>query len=303
MKIYQWSDIHLEFGPVDDPFPTGDVLILAGDITLTNAFDMDSPTFHHRADLRDRTIAFLDRCKASFGRVFYIEGNHEPYDHDINRSTDVIRRQFKQAKLLRDAAFDLGDNTILVGGTLWTDMNGGKDHGVIGKPEGSFRQAAMNDFNIITVERKGVRRTFTTHDAVRRFGRTLEKIEAVAVANPDKTIVVATHHAPSIKGISPEHVNSRYNAGYYTDLHAFIDAHRNILWWTHGHTHLQKAYKVHQCQVISNARGYIGREHSAETFSLDCWFDPVTGKKHIPKPRAAPIDDDLAFTLKAAGIF
>ena len=104
-------------------------------------------------------------------------------------------------------------------------------------------------------------------------------------------MVVATHHAPSIQGIDKErHVRSASIwPGYFTPLEAFIEAHPRIKVWVHGHTHLQKAYTIGQCQVLSNARGYIGHEHSADVFNPDCWFDPVSGARS----KGPPTDEDI----------
>jgi hypothetical protein len=33
---------------------------------------------------------------------------------------------------------------------------------------------------------------------------------------------------------------------------------------------------------MSNARGYIGHEASADVFDPNCWFDPVTGERKDP---------------------
>jgi hypothetical protein len=33
---------------------------------------------------------------------------------------------------------------------------------------------------------------------------------------------------------------------------------------------------------MSNARGYIGHEHSADVFDPNCWFDPETGEIKDP---------------------
>lgn len=178
----------------------------------------------------------------------------------------------------------LGDNVILVGGTLWTDMNAGQDCDII--------RRAMNDFIVVQVDDEGgtnsgglppATRRFQPEDAMKLFVKTKRFIAKTAKANPDKTIVVVTHHAPSLQGINPEHVHkSHINHGYFTDLHAFIEGMPNVKWWAHGHTHLQKAYRIGQCQVISNARGYINRERSADVFNPDCWFDPVAGKMKKP---------------------
>ena len=190
--------------------------------------------------------------------------------------------------LLENRAIDLGDNVILVGGTLWTDMNQGRDQWIVGRSMNDFRIVHIDDKTQSRKTDKPETRVFTTQDAMQRFAKTKACIAKTAKAHPNKIIVVATHHAPSIKGINPEHLTSDVNHGYFTNLHGFIKERPNIKYLTFGHTHLQKAFKIHQCQAISNARGYIRREHCADTFDFDCWFDPVTGEKRIPKPKIQP---------------
>ena len=281
MRIHLVSDIHLEFGGLNRHLPDGQFLILAGDITLLNAFDPEEASYTFRAALRERTEAFLDQCRDSFERIFYLIGNHECYGYNLDLAPKIIKRCFKGVTLLENKAVDLGDDVILVGGTLWTDMNEGRDAWLVGR--------AMNDFQCIHIADKKGTRTFRPEDAMKKFARTKRFIDRTAKANPAKTIVVATHHAPSIQGLNPEHTRgtgSRINAGYYTDLHVFIESLPNIRFWLHGHTHIQKRYRIAQCQVISNARGYIGQEHSADVFDPDCWFDPVTGR-HSKRRRDA----------------
>lgn len=268
MRIHVMSDIHLEFGALDKPMPSGEILVLAGDITLAAAFDKrcDRYPSSHSTALRERSKEFFDKAVANFGRVFYLHGNHEPYGANISRAPKVLKAALKGATLLNDHAVDLDDSTILVGGTLWTDMAKGKAHDYIG---GGI-QARMNDFNIVTMGNKDTR--FTTYDAVKRFEKTLRLIKASAETNPDKTIVVATHHAPSYRGINPIHGGNALDAGYASDLEGFIKSHKNIRYWIHGHTHIQKSYKIGNCTVVSNARGYHQREHSAFTFNPDRSF-------------------------------
>jgi hypothetical protein len=235
MRISYCSDIHLEFGPLNRPMPDGDVLILAGDITLTGVLDPEDDLYYPGAAVRERTLTFIDQCRDSFKRIFYLIGNHEAYQYDLTKTPRIIRRALKGVELLENKAVALSDDVILVGGSLWTDMNQGRDAWQVGR--------AMNDFQCITVWDKTTERyrTFTPQDAMKRFAKTKRFIKKMAKANPDKTIVVATHHAPSICGLNPEHTrsaSSRINAGYYTDLHAFIEGLPNIGFWVFGHTHI-----------------------------------------------------------------
>lgn len=278
MKIHYASDIHLEFGTLDQPMPVGDVMILAGDITLLNCLDPDDDDYHRRAELRERTQAFFNAAAQNFGRVFYFCGNHECYDYDITLAAKTIRKALPMVELLDSRAVKLGDDVTLVGGTLWTDMDGGKAHRRIGN---NGLGAAMNDFNIIWKSAKAGTSRFTTHDAVAFHQKTMKVITKAAEDNPDQTIVVATHHAPTYKGINPEHSGSSLNAGYATNLESFIRDHQNIRHWIFGHTHMQKEFKVGRCQLHSNARGYIGRERSAETFDINRHFEIGKNAKRL----------------------
>lgn len=269
VKIHYMSDLHLEFGPFDREMPTGDVLILAGDITLAGVLDPADDLHHHYPKLYARTVAFFARARENFSRVFYLIGNHEAYNYNISKTPQIIRSALPFVTLLNDAVVSLSSDTLLVGGTLWTDMNKGKAHDYIG----GGTSARMNDFNLIWMWSKRAIVRFSTYDAASRFSRTKRLIAKTAKLNPDKKIVVATHHAPSYRGINPEHGGGALDAGYASDLEDFIKRHRNITHWIHGHTHIQTDYRIGDCAVHSNARGYVNRERSAAAFEPDRWFE------------------------------
>jgi len=278
MKIHYCSDLHLEFGALDQSMPAGDVLILAGDITLLNCLDPEDEAYYPREALRDRTLKFFESAAKNFGRVFYFCGNHECYDYDISLASKTIRKRLPMVTLLDGRVVALSDDVILTGGTLWTDMNGGKAHGFIGG-NGSVWGARMNDFNLIWKSGGKEIRRFTTHDAAKLHAKSLRAITKAAEDNPDKTIIVATHHAPTFKGINPEHGGNTLDAGYATNLEGFIRARPNIKHWVFGHTHIQKEFKIGGCQLHSNARGYVGRERSASTFDIDRHFSMPQSRK------------------------
>lgn len=264
MKIVVMSDLHLEGCKFGHDMPRGDVLVLAGDITVLGIFDKDCDLYHQKnADAaRDRMLALIEQANTNFGAVVYLAGNHEAYGYDINLLAHVVGREFPGITFLDDKAVDLDDGVILVGGTLWTDMNQGNDAWIVGQ--------GMNDFHLIT---EGGGR-FYPHHAMTRFDRTKKLIADTADKHTRSTIVVATHHAPSRRGISRDRVRSRINHGYYTDLERFIADRPNIRQWIHGHTHIQKRYQIAQCEVISNARGY-SVERCAAKFKPDVSFDPT----------------------------
>lgn len=268
MRITYMSDLHLEFGRLEQPLPKGDVLILAGDITLAGCL-LEDELGSSAMRVKTATFDLFEEAKANFKRVFYFQGNHEPYNFNISETPKVLKKALPGVTLLDDKVVPLSDDVLLVGGTLWTDMNKGEAHDYI---MGGLH-SRMNDFNIVDINTKEGPRRFTTHDAVKRHAKTLRLIEKTAIDNPAKTIVVATHHAPSYKGLNPHHGGSTLNAGYASDLENFIASHPNIRFWIHGHTHVQTEYRIAQCRVMANCRGYVNRERCADDFDPDRWFD------------------------------
>lgn len=271
MKIHYMSDIHLEMGPWDRGMPSGDVLVLAGDISLVGVLDKGDDLHHRYPDLYARTVAFFTEAAKNFNRVFYLIGNHEAYNYSISKAPGVIRKHLPMVTLIDDHVVQLSDDVMLVGGTLWTDMNKGKAHEYIGG-EG-FRGARMNDFNLIWRRGKGGAVRFTTHDAAKKHANTKRLISQTAKLFSDKTIVVATHHAPSYRGVNPFHGGNTLDAGYASDMEGFIKDHPNIRHWIFGHTHVQTSFEIAQCRLHSNARGYVDREASALSFDPDRWFE------------------------------
>lgn len=266
------SDIHLEMGPWDREMPSGDVLILAGDISLVGVLDKGDELHHRYPDLYARTVAFFTEAAKNFRRVYYLMGNHEAYHYNISKSPRVIRSTLKgMVTLLDDNAVQLSDDVVLVGGTLWTGMNNGKAHEYIGGA-GAYG-ARMNDFNIVWRRGKNGTQRFTTYDAAKRHAKTKRFIASAAKLFSDKTIVVATHHAPSYRGVNPFHGGNALDAGYASDMEAFIAEHPNIRHWVFGHTHVQTDFDIAQCRLHSNARGYVGRESSAQSFDPNRWFE------------------------------
>lgn len=265
MRIHYMSDLHLEFGALDKPLPKGDVLVLAGDITLLATLD-PAKTDTTAREVREATLRLFEVAARNFDRVVYLMGNHEHYGFCIDDSEATVRRHFPDVVLLEDGHVDLGD-AILCGATLWTDMGGGDPTMELAV------QRAMSDFYIIETRDQDRLRALRPADVRPRFAASLAYIGKLADENPGRKLVVATHHAPSKLGVAPAQRASRINAAYYTDLHGFIEARPNIAAWIHGHTHVQTEYDVGQCRVRSNARGYAGRERAAESFDPDRWFE------------------------------
>lgn len=259
MKIRLWSDVHNEFGPLtvktrDDDAET--VLVIAGD------FDVGA---------KDATKIMLLKLCHQFKAVIFVAGNHEYY-HNVMNEVDREYRMF--ADEVENFHFLQGDFAIVddvrfIGGTFWTDFNGGDEYTM------EFAERRMNDFNYIRYQGKDdvIYRRFTPDDAWlinRRQRGAFAKFLDVPFAG--KTIIV-THHAPTEHSIDPKykHHSSDVTLNYAyrnTGLeHFFKD--KEFWGWFHGHIHKRQEHFVDGKFIIANPRGYIGHEAMALNFEDD----------------------------------
>jgi len=303
MKIAVCSDVHLEFGQLELKNPGDvDVLILSGDICV--AADLMHFDAHGIVDFgkSSRYHTFFQTCAAEFPHVIYIAGNHEHYHGDFKFTINKLKEYFAyipNLRILDREIFELND-TVFVGGTLWTDMN---------KEDPLTLHAMtrmMNDFRCVDnsnrmvtykvpvydddesdvghetrlydpekprqVKMKFKQRIarFSPEDAVEDHKKMLGYIKHVYSEMPPwKQMVVVGHHTPSHFSCHPRYKDDQImNGGYHSDLSEFILDRPGIKLWTHGHTHEVFDYTIGDTRVVCNPRGYIGYEEMADTFKL-----------------------------------
>ena len=286
MKIAICSDLHLEFKTLELKNP-GDVevLILSGDICVAaDLMDFDS---HGIVDFgkSSRYHTFFQNCAAEFPHVIYIAGNHEHYHGDFAHTLNNLKTRLgyiPNLHILDREIFELND-TVFIGGTLWTDMN---------KEDPLTLHAIrrmMNDFRCVENSNRVVnyktfddtekpdKPTFRTRpavfcpeDAVEDHKKMLGYIKHVYSDMPPwKQMVVVGHHTPSLTSCHPRYKDDDLmNGGYHSDLSEFILDRPGIKLWTHGHTHELFDYMIGDTRVVCNPRGYAGYEEIADTFEL-----------------------------------
>ena len=283
MKIAICSDLHLEFGTISLENPGDvDVLILSGDICV--ARDMMNYDAHGIVDFgkSSRYHTFFQECSARFPHVLYVVGNHEHYHGDFKYTISDLKKYLgylTNLHILDKEIFELND-TVFVGGTLWTDMN--KEDPLtlhmISKMMNDFRTVDNSNrevtFKTFDEDNKPTFRTriarFSPEDAVEDHKKMLDYIRIIYEQTPPwKTVVVVGHHTPSHNSCHPRYKDDReMNGGYHSDLSEFMLDRPAIKLWTHGHTHEVFDYMVGECRVVCNPRGYIGYEQLADNFTL-----------------------------------
>ena len=251
MKIDLVSDVHLECGPLD--LPGGDLLILAGDICeAQNLLD----AFHGTRLLGppvDKYLRFFETQCAKYQQVLYVMGNHEHYCGEYDSTAMILRRCIPDNITILNRDTVTIDNKVFVGATLWTDCNKSDWHTIY------HLKKCMNDFRTV---RKGGQR-FLPEDSVELHRKDVEYIKLIAKQNANREVFVITHHTPSWASCHPKYGNDKLmNGGFHTELSDLILDHPNIKHWVHGHTHDPFDYKIGECRVVCNPRGYYPYEGS-----------------------------------------
>ena len=196
MRIQYMSDLHLEFQENSrylryNELPvTGDVLVLAGDISYFK--DKTAPVMN-----------FWKWASKNYRQVLIVPGNHEYYNY-----SDVMERGFQWKWMLRE---NVGyyqnqavriDDTDFILSTLWSHINPNDEY---------FVWKGMNDFRQI------------------KFGGKSTANHIVVVTHHLPTLqVVAAHHRGSVlnNAFASEYdnliANSRIDAWIYMDIRILI---------------------------------------------------------------------------------
>lgn len=256
-KLRYGSDIHLEFAKlwtIKPPPKEDEVLVLLGD-TVPLIYLEDYRTDDTARSLK-KSFGSLCKLAQDYNRVYFMVGNHEFYNGCFCDGLEPYNRWFREHNLdpkfqaINNEVVELNDRWVAFCCTLWTDMNRDDPltHEVVGH--------GMNDFRLIRQYHDSPL-TFTTQLAYQEFQQSKQFLTEAYEKYKDRNIVVITHHAPSFHSCAREFVQDHhFNGGYYSNLDEFILDRPSIKWWIHGHTHHNVDYKIGECNVITNQRGY-----------------------------------------------
>lgn len=237
IKIQYVSDLHLEFpenrnwlrsNPIE---PKGDILILAGDICL----------FRRMEDI----YSFLDLWRTQFQAIYWIPGNHEYYNSDINIQPFSFKHKVADTDnvyLCNNIVEQVGEYQLILS-TMWTQLEFEYFPDII---------RGVNDFRVIKNEANIL--DPLTYNALHL--RSLEWIKQ-QLSNSDKNIVV-THHVPTYENtLDKWYKGSKINSVFTVELKELIES-SNIKYWIYGHNHNNiKDFKIGNTTLVTNQLGYV----------------------------------------------
>lgn len=222
----------------------------------------------------------------------FVSGNHLVYNKNgltIQELREIYANNFPESKSMtylekmteKGVFYKKVDGILFVGSTLYTDfcLNGRYEDNVY------WSRRRMNDYHwgLVKDDRLGTIIKLNPEYLAECFKKTLaaftEVIERFQKEEPDTPVVVVTHYCPSKKCISEAYLDSEMNASYVSDLEDFITSHPNIRLWACGHVHHQDSFKVGNCLIVMNPRGYVDRCEDAQ-FDPELYVDTKNWELH-----------------------
>lgn len=248
LKVQYASDLHIDGFPKGTPFesfltPLSPILILAGDIC--SAWN---PMYEH----------FLLWCSRHWHTVILITGNHEYHveSHEIHtieqtdaRIRELTRRMRNVAFLQSAQSYTIpGTRLRFVGATLWSAVD-----------PALWDEAAAKkgDYKETYVQVSGTLRK--THPSDTTALHALHKAlltSAIAPHHPRETLIVVTHHMPTMNLLEPRFRGERWHSCYVSNDDDLLQP--GIAVWVCGHTHRATRWQAPRGGplCVMNARGY-----------------------------------------------
>ena len=243
INIALYSDLHLEFEAWVPHVVDADVIVLAGNIAISDA------------GMKWAESHFKNQA------IVYVAGYHEFY---TKLSYKLERQLVNTAKeldihFLNDGQCDLF-GIEFIGSILWTDFDLLSDQAMV-----VYDDKEMSDYKKITVKKPtGQFRKLSPQDTLSAHKKSKIFLEA-CFKRPHPKRVVVTHHAPSLKSINPVFATHRLTPCYASRLDELVKS-SGAAYWFHGYTHYPINYKLGNTRVMTNQRGYLPY-HPAKGFN------------------------------------
>ena len=235
-KIQYASDLHLEF-PQNKAFlkanplvPTGDMLLLAGDIMPFAIMDKHKDFFSYIAD--------------NFQTTYWIPGNHEYYYFDAAKKSGELFEKIRSNVFLVNNTSIQHHNINLIFSTLWSKIS----------PANQWQiERGLSDFQVIKYN--GYRLSAEWYNQM--HSDSINFITAALQQHNTNKIIVVTHHVPTLLNYPKMYKGSDLNEAFAVELFGTIEPSA-IDYWIYGHHHFNTLdFKIGNTQMLTNQLGYI----------------------------------------------
>ncbi|TPR07543.1 CorA-like Mg2+ transporter family protein [Aspergillus niger] len=265
------SDLHLEVNQQYSSYEIpacAEYLILAGDVGRLTDYN----------DYRN----FLQKQTDRFRSVFLLLGNHEFFNETFDTGIEMAKQLEEDPAfdgrliVLHQKRYDVpGSNVSILGCTLWSKV-----------PQESVEvvQSKVKDFQRISdwsVDDHNARHDSDYSWLTKEIHSIHEENRTVAKDSKRRSILVVTHHAPSLQGTSnPKHAQSPWSVAFGTNI--LSEVPDGVKFWVFGHTHYNTDFKEKGVRVVSNQRG----KHTTTMTSRGS--NPVSRLAEAAKEKVAP---------------
>lgn len=209
----------------------GDTLVIAGDTGYLGDHFSDH--------------WFWDKVSEAYKQVIVIPGNHELYGgYDLSQMTNGFQQQIRpNVTLCYNAVIPLSEDTDLIATTLWSKIR---------FENGKATERGINDFHKIVCN--GKRLTWQRFNE--EHAKCLDFLKHAVADSKARHIIVATHHVPSERLMSPEFIGSSLNGAFTVELGDYIES-SPIEYWIYGHSHRNIDRKIGNAHCVCNQLGYV----------------------------------------------
>lgn len=250
MTIQYCSDLHLEFRENkqyllnNELKPSGEILLLAGDIVPFSEMNKHE--------------AFFDFLADRFEMTYWISGNHEYYRSDLADRSGSFHENIRSNVALINNVAITHKNVRFVFSTLWSHISARNQWTI---------QQSMSDFHVIKYRSK----LFTPTDYNEQHELCLNFLKTELKRKTEKTIVIS-HHAPTFMNYPEKYKGDVLNEAFASEQFDLIEA-STANYWIYGHHHqLVPPFEIGSTKLICNQLGYVHyREHL--DFKLDACID------------------------------
>lgn len=301
MPLFQiLADLHLEthpsYGHYRLPLTDAPYIALLGDIGHIG----DSGLF-----------TFLRELTKHYWAVFFLLGNHEPYQISMAAAKSRVRAFEKEMRamhsetnvgqfvFLDQTRYDIDSETTVLGRTLYTSV-----------PESARRAVGSRMVDFKDTRGWTVEAHNAAHESDLAWLNT--QVADLAAREPSRKVVIFTHHSPTTdpRANDPRHKGSEMNAGFVTDLSAEpCWTSPNVRMWAFGHTHYPCDFvdEATGKKVLTNPKGYwrdprvsgLGMPRRIKSsperrFNAKLMYDLPSGTTIEPDASAPQDGDDIA---------